>query len=86
MRFFHRAESLLMVQARESVPPEEGSAGSQAAALKLVMALKKDLISISPLESEMNASLNHRFISKCQKCSAVKQKYRIQFLHVNMKK
>lgn len=53
-----------MVQGRESVPPEEGSTGNQAAALKLVMALKKDLISISPLESEMNASLNHQFFQQ----------------------
>ncbi len=41
------ADSLLMVQSRESVPPEEGITGSQAAALKPVMALKKDFNSPS---------------------------------------
>lgn len=40
------ADSLLMVQARESVPPEKDITGSQAAALKPVMALKTDLNSL----------------------------------------
>lgn len=42
VEFVNMAESLLMVQARESVPPEEDITGSQAAALKPVTALKKD--------------------------------------------